>query len=263
MEDKHPVRVKQIGPDMYTFVPDEEVHLKVGKILGKLKYEAALGPCGLRSNHDRMRMGVFAPGTTDTSIENLEDLITKMANDKLPPWFMQVMQGAELLAIVKGESRQENKDDHIPVVLPNILSKVAAKAMLVECQEDYMRELLPRHVGVGVKFAAGLLTMWIKMTLHIKPDHILVNIDIRNAYNTMRRASIMERHIGHMTLRKAVPYWRAKLGPRSPIWAEDTTMWGDDGLQQGLPTSGHAFAFTIHPFVREADMKLEAAKGCV
>jgi hypothetical protein len=33
-------------------------------------------------------MGVFAPTTTNMAIENLEDLITNMANDKLPPWFM-------------------------------------------------------------------------------------------------------------------------------------------------------------------------------
>ena len=106
--------------------------------------------------------------------------------------------------------------------------------------------------------------MGIKMTLHLKPGHILVSIDMRNAYiTTMRRAAILERHRGHMTMRRAVPYWKAKLGPRASIWAGDTTMWGDEGLQQGSPTSGPAFAITIHPFVREADRRLEAAGGCV
>jgi hypothetical protein len=66
---------------MFTFVPEEEVQLKVGKILGKLKNEAAPWPCGLRNNHVRMWMGVFAPAPTDTTIENLEDLRTDMAND--------------------------------------------------------------------------------------------------------------------------------------------------------------------------------------
>jgi hypothetical protein len=42
MEDTHPIRLKKIEPDMFTFVPEEEVQLKVGKILGKLKNEAAL-----------------------------------------------------------------------------------------------------------------------------------------------------------------------------------------------------------------------------
>jgi len=66
-----------------------------------------------------------------------------------------------------------------------------------------------------------------------------------------------------MTLKRNVPYLRAKLGPRSPIWADDNTLWGDDGLQQGSPSSsGSAFALTIRPWVREADMKLTAAGGC-
>jgi len=93
--------------------------------------------------------------------------------------------------------------------------------------------------------------MGIKMTLHIKPDYVLIGIDIRSAYNTMRRAAILERHRGHMTMRRAVPYWRAKLGTRSPIWAEDTTMWGDDGLQHRSPTSGPTLVCVHDTPVRE------------
>jgi hypothetical protein len=40
-QNKHPVRVRQIGPDMYTFVPEAPVFLKVEKILGKLNNEGA------------------------------------------------------------------------------------------------------------------------------------------------------------------------------------------------------------------------------
>ena len=54
MQDKHPLRVRQIGPDMYTFVSEESVVIKVEKILGKLNNEAALGPAGLQSSHIRM-----------------------------------------------------------------------------------------------------------------------------------------------------------------------------------------------------------------
>ena len=39
--DKHPVRIRQIGPDMYTFVPKEAISLKIEKIAGKLSNDAA------------------------------------------------------------------------------------------------------------------------------------------------------------------------------------------------------------------------------
>jgi len=143
MADKHPVRIKQIGPDMYTFVLVEAVTLKLGKILGKLSNDAAPGPTRLRNNHVNMWMGAFAPDTTDEAIEHLEDLITDMANDKLPPWFMHAMHGTQLLAIIKTEGSEDSVGDHRSVVIPNIIIKVTDKAILQECQEEYTRELLP------------------------------------------------------------------------------------------------------------------------
>jgi hypothetical protein len=35
-----------------------------------------------------MWMGAFAPDATETDIGHLEDFITDMANDKMPPWCM-------------------------------------------------------------------------------------------------------------------------------------------------------------------------------
>ena len=142
MHDKHPVKVKQIKPDMYTFVLEEEVVLKVDKILGNLSNDAAHRPAGLRNTHLKMWMGAFAPALADTAIQNLEDFITDMANDMLPPWFMQAMQAADLLAIIKAEARGRCKADQKHVVMPNTLSKITDKAMMEECKEDYARDML-------------------------------------------------------------------------------------------------------------------------
>jgi hypothetical protein len=78
--------------------------------------------------------------------------------------------------------------------------------MLQEYQEDYMAELLPQQLGVGVKFAAELLAMGIRMTLHVKGAPILITIDLRIAYNTMWRTAVVARHMGLITLRMVVPY---------------------------------------------------------
>ncbi len=66
------------------------------------------------------------------------------------------------------------------------------------------------------------------MTLHVIPDYVLISIDLKNAHNAIWRAIVIEQNRGHKTLRRAVPYWRATLGPQSLIWAEDETLWGDD-----------------------------------
>jgi len=77
-----------------------------------------------------MWMGAFASYTADEAIEHLEDLIMDMANDKLPPWFMHAMQGAELLSTIKTEGVEGEVGDHRPVVMPNTINKVADKALL-------------------------------------------------------------------------------------------------------------------------------------
>jgi len=58
---------------------------------------------------------------------------------------------------------------------------------------------------VGVKFAADLLAMGIRMTLHIRPNHSLIGIKLMNAYNSMWREAILERHKGHRTIRRTIP----------------------------------------------------------
>ena len=144
IQDKHPARVRQIGLDILAFVPEEEVVLKVDKNLGKLNNEAAQGPTGLRNTHVGMCMGAFASRAMETSIEHREDMITDMANDMLPLWFMHDIQGADLMEIIKTEARAGQRTDHIHVFVPNTLNKIAVKAMMHGCKEDYTRDLLPQ-----------------------------------------------------------------------------------------------------------------------
>ncbi len=91
---------------------------------------------------------------------------------------------------------------------------------------------MPRQLGVGVKFAAELLVMGLRMTLHTRPDFIIVGVDIWNAYCELMRAIVIERHLQHDKLSGMVPYRRAKLGPvaktvggegHDGIWRRTTT----------------------------------------
>ena len=49
--------------------------------------------------------------------------------------------------------------------------------------------------------------MGIRMTLHVKPDNILISIDdLKNAYNAIWREAVIERHRGHRTLKRTSLY---------------------------------------------------------
>ncbi len=184
---------------------------------------AAPGPSGLRNGHIRIWAGVFAPPSADEAIEWLEKLLTDMANDKMPGWFMQAIQAAELMALVKAEAARVSRVvDHRLVQVPNTLAKVGDKAVPEQCQTEYVKEMMPHQVGVGVKFAAELLAMGLKMVLHLKGGFILISIDIVNAYNEIKRAAVVDAHMRKTHFVRWVPYWRAKLGPSSKLWAART-----------------------------------------
>ena len=55
---KHLERKRRIPEAAWAFVPEGELHEKVGKILPKLNVNVALGPGGLRNAHLRLWTGV-------------------------------------------------------------------------------------------------------------------------------------------------------------------------------------------------------------
>jgi hypothetical protein len=175
---------------------------------------------------------------------------------------MQGVQGADLVALAKAEASGAAVGDYRPVRIPNTFSKIEDKAVLQQTQRDYIAEMMPQQLGVGVKIATELLAMGIRMTLNLHRDHILVTIDFDNDVNEMERAEVLERHMHHAKLNMMVPYRRAKLGPRSQLWSAGETMWHDEGLEQGSPTSSSGFSFTIHHKVKEAGRRLAVAGGC-
>jgi hypothetical protein len=97
--------------------------------------------------------------------------------------------------------------------------------------------MMPHQVGVGVKFAAEMLAMGLRMVLHLHGGFILLSIDIVNAYNEIKRATVVRAQVRHTHFVKWVPYWRSKLGPTSKLWAGEDYMEHHEGLVQVSPIS--------------------------
>ncbi len=106
LQRKHPERNKDISEAAFALRPEEEVEVRVDKILPKLDMNAAQGPARLRNGHIRIWAGVFASPSADEAIEWLEKLRTDMANDRIPAWSMQAIQAAEIMTMVKAEATE-------------------------------------------------------------------------------------------------------------------------------------------------------------
>jgi hypothetical protein len=130
---------------------------------------------------------------------------------------MQAMHAADLVAIVKDKPSSEILTDHRPVGILNTLRKIADNAILLPFQADFVKELMPQQLGVGVKIVVELLIMSLRMTLHMNPKFGLVGIDLENAYKKIWRETVLCRHLENRRLSGLVPYLRGKLSPRSPM----------------------------------------------
>ncbi len=118
-----------------------------------------------------------------------------MANDKLHAWLVQAVQAAEMMALVKAEAKRTGEvADHMHVQIPNTLAKVGDMAGLEQCLAEYVKEMMPQQMGVGVKFAAELLAMRLRMVRHLHEGFIIISIDIINGYNEIKRAIVLEAH---------------------------------------------------------------------
>ena len=68
------------------------------------------------------------------------------------------------------------------------------------------------------------------MTLHMRPNFIIVGLNISNAFREVMRASVIEMHMHHDRLCGMMPYGRAKLGPVAKLWAGKDTMEYEEGI---------------------------------
>ena len=140
LQRKQPERTQDISEATFALRPEEKVEVRVEKVLPKLDMNATPGPSGLRNGHTRIGAGDFAPPSSDEAIEWLEKLLTDMANDKMPTWFMHAIQAAKRMALVKAEATQSGGvADHKPKQIPNTLAKVGDKAVLEQCHAKYVK----------------------------------------------------------------------------------------------------------------------------
>ena len=69
----------------------------------------------------------------------------------------------------------------------------------------------------------------------------MINIDIVNAYNEIKRTTVVGAYMRRTHFVKWLPYWRSKPGPTSKQWAGEDYMKHHEGLVQGSPFRRQAF----------------------
>ena len=80
-----------------------------------------------------------------------------------------------------------------PIVVGDTVRRLAGKFLLGRYQEEAGAKLAPEQLGVGVKRGAELIMHRLRSwAARAPPDHLLLQLDFRNAFNTVLREALMQ-----------------------------------------------------------------------
>jgi hypothetical protein len=110
----------------------------------------------------------------------------------MPAEVMAVWASARLLALTKANGKPR------PIAVGEIFRRLAAKCAVKHSAEVLAERLRPTQRGVGVSGGVEHLAHTITVLLEAHPDWCVLAVDIKNAFNSILRSSILQETIAHL-----------------------------------------------------------------
>jgi hypothetical protein len=120
-------------------------------------------------------------------------------------------------------------------------------------KKNYEQFLSPYQFGVGSQFGNETIIHFIEQYQLLHPDFAVVQTDIKNAYNTIKRCKIADTLF--QTMPGLLPWFKATYQPTSKLWFEDSSFAKNglrkhidsaEGVQQGDSCAALFFCMGIH-----------------
>eukprot|EP00973_Karenia_brevis_P042117 5830296-Karenia_brevis.AAC.1 len=124
----------------------------------------------------------------------------------------------------------------------------------------------PQQVAMAIPSGITLLVFGMRSMMELHPEWVIVRLDLRNAYNEIKRASVLQRLLDSPNLQCLAPLFHATHSVSSPIFlAADglhrAAFDSEEGVQQGDGPASASFCAGIHPEVKALDSELAAHGG--
>lgn len=199
---------------------------------------------------------------------------TLLANADLPQWFYSALAIAGLAPVVKtaltAEDAAAGRDPDVrPVAVGHAVLRAVTSCVTQQSLADLASELAPQQLAVGISGGISVLIHGIRLTLEETGSHVVVRLDLRNAYNACDRAAVLRRlersgFSATVPLSHACSAEETELlvgGAQRPLFEGETRGASSTGVRQGSVESSPDFAILIQPNLRSLDAELRIYDG--
>ena len=187
---------------------------------------SAAGPDGLRPQH----LKDLLLGCADDSslLEVITDLINLLLAGKVPTSVRGAIFGANLLAITKKSGGIR------PIAVGYVWRRLAAKVACSHVKDASVAILTPRQLGFGVRNGAEAAVRAARCYLeNMESGQVFMKIDFKNAFNMLRRDSILEAVAKHFP--ELLHFTSSTIASSSALQFGEFTLMSEEGAQQGDP----------------------------
>ena len=205
---------------------------------------SAGGPDGLLPQHLQDLTSPSAEAGGQRLLFSLTSFINFVLHGNVPPTICEVFFGASLTVLSK-------KDGGIrPIAvggtIRRLIAKIATRSILAETSD----RLYPLQLGLGVSKGSEAAVHAARHFLeNLSPSKVLMKLDIKNAFNSIRRDKILEAIQVHIP--QLYPLVFSSYSAPSILFFSENTIPSREGVQQGDPLGPLLFCLTIHPVLQQ------------
>jgi len=208
------------------------------------------GVDGLTPQH--LKDMITIQGQSGPLLTALTSFINLIATHGVPESIKAIFFGGRLIALKK-------KDGGIrPIVVGLCLRRLVSKLMNNYAIDKISNLISPTQLGVGVAGGVEAAVHAARRYVdNLNKDEAVVKLDFCNAFNTLRRDSILEAI--HATLPEMYSYVHASYASSSNLSYDNTNILSQEGIQQGDPIGPMLFCLTLHPVISRCSSELRIA----